>query len=77
MIKIWDGKKQEQDIHLALVKVDDDIYLAVVDPVTGNRVTGGNLLRFDLDNSKISRCTNVDFPNNPFKLDSEGRVIIE
>lgn len=77
MIKIWQEKKQDEDVHLALVDWDCDIRLVVINPETGTKFDGGNLLNIAKFSHSIHKFGCVHFPNNPFKLDADGAIVIE
>lgn len=77
MIKIWQENKQDKDVYLRLIEEGNCIFLAVIDPKTGRKLERGNLLCIHKYTLEIVRTDCVSFPNNPFKLESNGKVIIE
>ena len=74
-IKIYGEDEQKQSVHLRLFYDDGTVFLAVVDPGTGTKVSRGNLICIH-PSGEISRMQSVN-PGLGFELDGYGRVKLD
>lgn len=74
-IKIYGGGEQKQSVHLRLFYADDTVFLAAVDPGTGEKIGCGNLVAV-FPSGKIRRIGSVN-KGLGFELDERGRIKLD